>query len=566
MRSKTAHKSFRTLVGSCGPDSRFGQGVYIYDTNASDLDFGLFALFNECSPEAERAGMEYLSEKATPYVDSSDVGSISKPQAFVRDIVIGLQRELETAGLVEHQSTRHSFAVALVKHGQLHIARINACPLFYLKDRKLFQVFKTPEQRGLKSVQAESVSAGSGDCLAMCSENMIKHMSRLELKNMLLTEPDLNLACGKLQMTANRYEETVDPRMLLVKFEENERRNSTAANMRNFGIVAALAVVIMIPFLWGDIMRAVRANTLGYVKKQKTLVERAIEKIQPDAKKYLPEIALDGLRVPYDIDISDDGIYYIVDVGRDQVIRHDPATGDSSYIGEKTKLRFPTGIDVSEDKLYVADFSINVNRVFAIGMDGEPAGEMPSKRGRITMRNPKAIAVAKDLIYVCDRGNNRVLVFDKSGSHQRTIDIPRNYREPNGIAIADSGDIFVTLKLSGTVLKIVGKEITPFTLFEEKDGENTRISLNKPSGIAVDSQGFVYIADTAAKRALIANPMGKIAGIIAQDSLDDLQSFYPMSVKLDPKGQYLYIVGSNRYSYDAGCENVCKGKIWRVKL
>ncbi|HPI77299.1 MAG TPA: hypothetical protein PLK80_11255, partial [bacterium] len=137
---------------------------------------------------------------------------------------------------------------------------------------------------------------------------------------------------------------------------------------------------------------------------------------------------------------------------------------------------------------------------------------------------------------------------------------------PNGIAVADSGDIFVTLKLSGTVLKIVGKEITPFTLFEEKDGENARISLNKPSGIAVDSQGFVYIADTAARRALIANPMGKIAGIIAQDSLDDLQSYYPMSVKLDPKGQYLYIVGSNRYSYDAGCENVCKGKIWRVKL
>ncbi|MFA6451774.1 MAG: NHL repeat-containing protein, partial [bacterium] len=250
------------------------------------------------------------------------------------------------------------------------------------------------------------------------------------------------------------------------------------------------------------------------------------------------------------------------------IIRYDPKSGQRSLIGEKADLTFPTGIDYSDDRIYVSDFSSVASRVFIFSEKGSLIGKIPNEKSRdVSLRNPKAVASFENSLYLCDRGNNRVLVFDRDGAHKKTINVPEIFREPNGIAIADNGDIFITLKLSGAAAKITGKSVSQFTLYEDdQSGGNRKLTLSKPSGIAVDKQGFVYIADTQNRRVLIANPMGRITGIIDQDKLKDFETFYPMSVKLDSQKQYLYIVGANRYSYEPSCEGKCQSKIWRVKI
>lgn len=566
-QTKLIVKSYRTLAGVLGPETRFGSGVYLYDSNNTQKDYAMFALVTGLPETAERFCLEFIADRATPYLDSTRTKVITKPAAFVKGLIAELYSEIESGGYVEPGSAYHSFAVALVIGNTLHLGRINSCPVFFMKDRKFRQVFKTPKSRGPESIQVESTIIDEGDHLVLCSEDLIKHLAKLELRNVLLAEEELNLACSKLLMLANRYEEVAVPRLMILNFRKNDEKIATFFTKRNIGVVAALAVFIMMLFMWGDITRTLKQTREGYIEKKQNLIERITRGVQPDAKTYNPELVLDGLAVPYDAAIGDDGILYIVDDREERVIRFDPHTGRKELIGEKIKLNFPTGIDVNGNRIYVADFSRQVNRVYILTTDGAYVGRAPDEISvKISMRNPKAVIAYKDSVYVCDRGNNRILIFDPDGTFQKSIDIPKNkFLEPNGLSLTGSGELFITLKLSGTIAKISGRTISDFTLYREENGETQKITMDKPSGIAAGPQG-IYVADTANRRVLETNPMGKIVGTIDQETLKDFETFYPMSVKLDKKRQYLYIIGSNHYSYDVACEGKCQGRIWRIKI
>ncbi|HOO55293.1 MAG TPA: NHL repeat-containing protein [bacterium] len=567
-KKKLITKSFRTLVGALGPEIRHGQGVYIYDTNDSEKDYAFFTLLSGASEKAERFAIDFVSQKTAPYLDCTRSKNIAKPDVFLRSIITELLAELEKEGLVEHGSTRHNFCVVFVKSSTMYIGRVNSCPVFYMKDRKLRQLFKQPRSRGEESIQIGSVNIENGDKLVLCNEDLIKNLTKLELRNLLLTENDLSLLCSKIQMLAARYEETEKPRLAVVNFKENPRRNISMLNSRNIAMVAALAFFIMLLFSWGDITRMIHTAPLGYiVKKQRNIVERAMDKVIQEGKLNKPELVVEGLRVPYDAVPDGKGNIYIVDDGESKIIKFNAQTGQKNLIGEKIKLQFPTGIDIIGDRLYATDLSQQVSKVFIFKTDGTYVGRAPDDRSiMVSMHNPKSVAAVKGILYVCDRGNNRILSFDPDGTFQKKTDLSKGYREPNGIAVTEGGDLFVTMKLSGIVAKISGKNITPFTLFREENGETKKVSLSKPSGIAVDALGFVYISDTSNKRLVAANPMGSVIGILDQDNFKEFETAYPMGVKVDSKNNYLYLVTSNRYSYDSSCEGKCNGKVWRIKI
>jgi len=564
---KLVERSYRTIVGTLGRDTRLGEGTYIYDTNDSTRDYGLFAVFTGMTPDAERFSVEFLAEKTTPYMDSTRTTELTKPVNFLKEIIFELIAKLESGGLIEPNTAYHAFTIVLVVGDTFYIARVNGCPVFYMKDRKFRPLFQAPKARGRDSLQTATSKIDEGDRLVLCSEAMIKHPSKLELRNVLLAGDDLALACSKIHMLASRYEEVDSPRLMLIHFRRNEEKTQTLFTRRNAIVVCAVALFFMILFLWGDIVRLVDSSDIGYIVNKKNLFQRAVESVSKDTKKYTPELVYDKLAVAYDAAVDNNGVLYIIDDRENKIIRFDQKTGESSMIGGDADLTFPTGIEVTPDRIYVSDFSSVVSRLYAFDMNGALIGKIPNNRSsNIALRNPKSLAIYDNNLFVCDRGNNRIVIFGQNGSDNKVIDIPKSYREPNGISITESGIMFVTLKLSGSVVKIEGKSISRFTIFEDESGKTQKVALSKPSGIAVDKEGFVYIADTANRRILITNPMGKITGIIDQDTIKDFESFYPMSVKLDPARQNLYIVAANRYSYGPDCEHECQSKIWKIKI
>ena len=57
---------------------------------------------------------------------------------------------------------------------------------------------------------------------------------------------------------------------------------------------------------------------------------------------------------------------------------------------------------------------------------------------------PKGLPIGPDgMLYVSDRGNNRVVVFSKSGLFERNIDIFSHVQVPLGLAISDAGNLHV---------------------------------------------------------------------------------------------------------------------------
>jgi DNA-binding beta-propeller fold protein YncE len=109
------------------------------------------------------------------------------------------------------------------------------------------------------------------------------------------------------------------------------------------------------------------------------------------------------------------------------------------------------------------------------------------------------------LQYVCDRNGDRVQVFDKAGGFKQSIPIPILYRAPytgNGTAGSlafsrDAGQRYMYVgdfsdKLVRVFDRVSGKELSQFG----RPGSHQLGGIASPHGIAVDSQGNVYVAES----------------------------------------------------------------------
>jgi DNA-binding beta-propeller fold protein YncE len=109
------------------------------------------------------------------------------------------------------------------------------------------------------------------------------------------------------------------------------------------------------------------------------------------------------------------------------------------------------------------------------------------------------------LVYVCDRNGDRVQVFDKMGAFKRSIPIPLVFRAPytgNGGAGSlafsrDAAQRYMYIgdfsdKLIRVFDRVSGKELSQFG----RPGSHQSGGLASPHGIAVDSKGNVYVAES----------------------------------------------------------------------
>jgi sugar lactone lactonase YvrE len=113
------------------------------------------------------------------------------------------------------------------------------------------------------------------------------------------------------------------------------------------------------------------------------------------------------------------------------------------------------------------------------------------------------------LVYVCNRQNARIQVYDKMGALKRTIQVPWAPATPNqkqefggaSVAIDFSPDqrlMYVINQNSGTVEVLErdsGKVVTSFGRAGSYPGQ-----FNQHHGIAVDSKGNIYLAENRGRR------------------------------------------------------------------
>jgi DNA-binding beta-propeller fold protein YncE len=160
---------------------------------------------------------------------------------------------------------------------------------------------------------------------------------------------------------------------------------------------------------------------------------------------------------------------------------------DANHFGQPTAVAF-----LPDGSFFVADGYTN-RRVVKFDKDGKylmewgTAGRGPGQfaaQGEV-----HGIAIdAQRRIYVCDRGNNRVQVFDENGNF---LDQWENITGPSDIKITTDGFAWVTSGRGNRLAKydLNGKLITYWGTYGTGQGQ-----FDDPHYISVDQEGNLYVA------------------------------------------------------------------------
>jgi sugar lactone lactonase YvrE len=242
-----------------------------------------------------------------------------------------------------------------------------------------------------------------------------------------------------------------------------------------------------------------------------------------------------NLDVPSAIAFAPDGTLVVAETGSHTVVRVDPRSGQSQLIagvrgrsgfkdGDAATALFnaPVGVAVGTDgTIYVAD-TYN-DRIRAIDAQsrvrtlagGDAPGMVDAPAGAdARFDTPCGIAVAADgALMVADTGNNRLRRVEQNGA-VKTIagtgergeadgtPFAASFDEPMGLAVETDGTVYVA-DAGGSTLRVYrhGTEPQVLTLIAHHgsgvfDGPLADARVRAPSGVAVASNGTLIIADT----------------------------------------------------------------------
>lgn len=241
------------------------------------------------------------------------------------------------------------------------------------------------------------------------------------------------------------------------------------------------------------------------------------------------------------IAVDNAGNVYVADAGNRAIRKITPSGLVSTLVDGGATGRFgePRGVVVdSSGNVYVADYSAHViHKVSPSGVISKFAGTAPttgSTDGTTTalFNGPSGLALdSANNLYVADTTNNTLRKISPSGSvstlaglsgRSSSVDgkgATARFEEPYAVAtdgsnvyVADATDHSIRkISADGTVTTLAGKAGS----FGSTDGVGASARFNAPHGIAVDSAGEVYIADTsnsAIRKISAAGVVSTIAG------------------------------------------------------
>ena len=232
-----------------------------------------------------------------------------------------------------------------------------------------------------------------------------------------------------------------------------------------------------------------------------------------------------GIGSSHHIKVDHEGNIWIADIGHHVVEKYTPdgkllqTLGTKGKAGrDKTHLNQPTDMAISpKGDVFVSDGYGN-NRICHFDSSGKMVnewGELGQGPGQFSI--PHAIAMdSKGMLYVADRNNVRVQVFDQKGkflAEWRDLITPWGFhvtkkdeiwvcgsspmqwrKEDKALGCPPRDQVFMKFTPEGRLLQL-------FTLPKGLDGLERPGEVNWVHAIALDSRGNMYLGDIIGKRA-----------------------------------------------------------------
>lgn len=221
--------------------------------------------------------------------------------------------------------------------------------------------------------------------------------------------------------------------------------------------------------------------------------------------KFIRSIADDLFVTAHMVRVDSEDNIWTTDIGSHVVLKLSPegrvllALGRMRQPGDDA-FHFNQPTDVAFDSarnIYVTDgygnsrvlkFDRNGNFLLAWGMKGSGMGQFDL---------PHTIAIDGDLVYVGDRENARIQIFDTTGRFLRER---RNIGHPFGLFITPDHFLYMADAIAGRILKMDrdGKVLGGFGEPGRGPGGERKLD---PHGIAVDKDNSVFVAEVLNWRA-----------------------------------------------------------------
>ena len=241
--------------------------------------------------------------------------------------------------------------------------------------------------------------------------------------------------------------------------------------------------------------------------------------------------------------------------------------GSTDGTGTASSFARPSGVAVdSAGNLYVADSSNNkIRKISPAGVVSTVAGTgaVGSTDGTGTAASfffPNGVASdGVGNLYVADSANNKIRkitptgeVSTLAGTGARGRDdgpgTAASFNYPQGVAVDSAGNVYVADMNNSIIRKITpAGEVSTLAgngAIGSVDGTGTAASFFFPNGVALDSAGNVYVADTGNEKIRKITPVGLVSSLAgtatiigSADGTGTAASFnYPMHIATDSAG------------------------------
>ncbi len=276
------------------------------------------------------------------------------------------------------------------------------------------------------------------------------------------------------------------------------------------------------------------------------------------------------LDYPVGVAVAPDGTVYIADAFNARIRKVDPSgtittiagTGERNYDGDggpavDAKISSAYGITLDQDgNIYFADVLISsvrkidtsgiITRVAGVGLPGSGGDGGPATGAPLNMAIDVAIS-PDGLLYIADTFNNVIRMVDADGNMQTIAGDgtarfggdggPAEYariNHPEGIAFDSAGNLYIADTFNNRIRKISAGDHIISTLAGQTDpgftgdgGPAVDAMLSSPRGIAVDASGNIYFTDKLNDRLRMISESGNIytiagTGLFGESASDGL--------------------------------------------
>ena len=209
----------------------------------------------------------------------------------------------------------------------------------------------------------------------------------------------------------------------------------------------------------------------GWGGKKITIMERDGKKVQT--------IECAEFQDPRGVATGPDGDIYVTDIIAHCLFKFDARGRLLKSV--RNELQKPYSVKIIQNRLYVVDRSNCLVKIF--DMDCNVVGTIQTKE----CPNPRDIALGPDGLYVAGGKKISVYTCAPNGNFIRHLNIQPSSLEFWGICFDSSGHIIATDRDNGVyVFKPSGEYVTSFGLVSSG-------VIDHPAGVAVDEDGFVYV-------------------------------------------------------------------------